>query len=51
MLTSVKTTPTLTVLNPVGYPPKVSRKQPAPRVSSLDGKTVYLVDSRFDDSV
>ncbi len=29
----------------------MSRKQPAPRVSSLDGKTIYLVDSRFDDSV
>jgi hypothetical protein len=54
MLTTVKNlqaAPTLTVLNPVGYPPKVTRKQPAPRPSSLDGKTIYLIDSRFDDSV
>jgi hypothetical protein len=41
----------LTVLNPVGYAPKVSKKQPAKRLDSLDGKTVYLVDSRFDDSI
>jgi hypothetical protein len=41
---------TLNVLNPVGYPPKISAKQLAPRLESLDGKTIYLVDSRFDDS-
>jgi hypothetical protein len=41
----------IVVHNPVGYPPKVTRKQPAQRLGSLDGKTVYLVDSRFDDSV
>jgi hypothetical protein len=41
---------TLTVLNPVGFPPKVSRQTPAPRLDGLDGKTVYLVDCRFDDS-
>ena len=41
---------TLTVLNPMGYPPKVSGKPLAPRLDSLDGKTVYLVDCRFDDS-
>src|SRR5688572_17751816 len=41
---------TLTVLNPVGYAPKVTRKALAPRLSTLDGKTVYLVDCRFDDS-
>ena len=40
----------LTVLNPVGYAPKVTRKALAPRLSTLDGKTVYLVDCRFDDS-
>mgnify|MGYP000181522000 CR=1 FL=1 len=51
MLTPVKTAPLLTVHNPVGYPPKISHKQPAPRLSSLDGKTIYLVDSRFDDSI
>jgi hypothetical protein len=41
----------LTVLNPVGYPPKVTPKQMAPRLESLDGKKVYLVDARFDDSI
>ena len=40
----------LTVHNPVGYPPKVSGKALAPRLDSLVGKTVYLVDCRFDDS-
>ncbi len=40
----------ITVLNPTGYPPKVVEKPMAPRLSSLDGKTVYLVDARFDDS-
>ncbi|EUB99060.1 hypothetical protein PMI07_005341 [Rhizobium sp. CF080] len=43
--------PLVTVHNPMGYPPKVSRKQPADRPTSLDGKVIYLVDSRFDDSV
>jgi hypothetical protein len=41
----------LTVHNPVGYPPKIKRKQPAPRLDTLDGKTVYLIDTRFDDGV
>jgi hypothetical protein len=40
----------LVVLNPMGYPPKVQAKQMAPRVETLDGKTVALVDCRFDDS-
>src|SRR5262252_6649671 len=41
----------ITVFNPVGYPPKVTKKQAAPRLDSLDGKTIYLVDCRFDDSI
>jgi hypothetical protein len=40
----------VTVLNPVGFPPKVSRQTPAARLDGLEGKTVYLVDCRFDDS-
>jgi hypothetical protein len=40
----------ITVLNPMGYPPRVAGKPLAPRLESLDGKTVYLVDCRFDDS-
>ena len=41
---------TLTVLNPVGFPPVVTQKALAPRLDTLSGKTVYLVDCRFDDS-
>src|SRR5205809_6921198 len=40
----------LTVLNPIGFAPTVTRKELAPRLDTLDGKTVYLVDCRFDDS-
>ena len=40
----------ITVLNPVGFPPKVVRKPLAPRLATLEGKTIYLVDCRFDDS-
>jgi hypothetical protein len=41
---------TITVLNPMGFPPKITRKELAPRLETLGGKTVYLVDCRFDDS-
>jgi hypothetical protein len=41
---------TLTVLNPVGFAPKITRKELAPRLDTLHGKIVYLVDCRFDDS-
>jgi hypothetical protein len=41
----------ITVLDPTGYPPKINRRTTAPRLESLDGKTIYLVDARFDDSV
>lgn len=40
----------ITVLNPMGYPPKVTHQSLAPRLDQLDDKTVYLVDCRFDDS-
>jgi hypothetical protein len=40
----------LTVLDPTGYPPKVVGKRLASRPQSLDGKTLYLVDCRFDNS-
>ncbi len=36
--------------NPQGYPPTITGKALAPRLERLDGKTVYLVDARFDDS-
>jgi len=41
---------TFAVLNPMGFAPKVTPKALAPRLPSLEGKTVYLVDCRFDDS-
>ena len=41
---------TLRVLDPTGYPPKISAKPLAPRLDTLNGRTVYLVDCRFDDS-
>lgn len=37
------------VLNPTGYPPAVAPLGMAPRPQNLTGKTVYLVDCRFDD--
>lgn len=38
------------VHDPRGYPPKVVGKRLAPRLSELEGKTVYLVDCLFDNS-
>ncbi|MGD8339581.1 MAG: hypothetical protein PVH89_02295 [Gammaproteobacteria bacterium] len=38
------------VHDPRGYPPKVSGKRLAPRLQSLDGKVVFLVDCLFDNS-
>ena len=38
------------VHDPRGYPPKVVGKRLATRLSTLDGKTVYLVDCLFDNS-
>jgi hypothetical protein len=40
----------VSVLNPVGFPPVVTQKALAPRLDGLSGKTLYLVDCRFDDS-
>jgi hypothetical protein len=40
----------ISVHDPRGYPPKVVGKQLAPRLDSLDGKSVYLVDCLFDNS-
>jgi hypothetical protein len=37
------------VMNPMGYPPKIAQLGMAPRLDTLEGKTVYLVDTRFDD--
>jgi len=40
----------LKVHDPRGYPPKVTGKRLAPRLESVDGKVVYLVDCLFDNS-
>ncbi len=37
-------------MNPRGYPPRVTQLGLAPRPAGLEGRTVYLVDCRFDDS-
>ena len=40
----------LIVHDPRGYPPKIVGKRLAPRLSTLEGKTIYLVDCLFDNS-
>jgi hypothetical protein len=40
----------ITVHDPRGYPPKIVGKRLAPRLPTLDGKTIYLVDCLFDNS-
>ena len=40
----------LSVHDPRGYAPKVSGKRLAPRLSSLEGKVLHLVDCLFDNS-
>jgi hypothetical protein len=37
----------VTVLNPLGQPPAIERVPMAPRMSDLDGKTIYIVDIGF----
>ena len=39
--------PKLTALNPRGIPPPITLIPMAPRLASLDGKTVYLVSDGF----
>ena len=40
----------IVVHDPRGYPPKVTGKQLAPRLQTLDDKVVFLVDCLFDNS-
>ena len=37
----------ITVLNPLGTPPPITLKTMAPRLDTLDGKTIYIVDDGF----
>lgn len=40
----------ITVLNPLGSPPPIEKKQMAPRLHTLDGKTIYLINTGFPNS-
>ena len=42
--------PSMTVLNPLGFPPKVKGQGLAPGLETLDGKRVFLVDVGFENS-
>jgi hypothetical protein len=42
--------PRATVLNPMGQPPPIARVPMAPRLNTLDGKTIYIVDINFIDT-
>jgi hypothetical protein len=42
--------PIITVLNPLGTPPPVKLKAMAPRLNTIDGKTIYLVDDGYPGS-
>ena len=39
--------PKIEALNPRGFPPPIQLVPMAPRLSSLDGKTIYLIDDTF----
>ena len=40
----------VTVLNPMGTPPPIQMRAMAPRLDTLDGKTIYLVNTGFPNS-
>ena len=42
-----KTAEKITVLNPLGTPPPIKLKNMAPRLGTLEGKTIYLVDDGY----
>jgi len=41
----------VTVYNPMGTPPPIVMKAMAPRLDTLDGKTIYLVSTGFPNSL
>lgn len=47
---SAASQPEITVLNPLGTPPPIEAKQMAPRLDTLDGKTIYLINTGFPNS-
>jgi hypothetical protein len=42
--------PIITVLNPLGTPPPLELKAMAPRLNTMDGKTIYIVDDGYPGS-
>jgi hypothetical protein len=42
--------PMITVLNPLGTPPPLDLKAMAPRLNTMDGKTIYVVDDGYPGS-
>ena len=40
----------VTVFNPLGQPPAIARVPMAPRLKTLHGKTIYIVDIGFTDT-
>lgn len=41
---------TVTALNPLGTPPPLRRQPMAPRLDTLTGKSIYIVDAKFPAS-
>ena len=39
--------PKITVLNPMGTPPPITLSPQAPRLDTLDGKTLYLINTGY----
>lgn len=39
--------PKITVLNPMGTPPPITLKPQAPRLNTLDGRTIYFVNTGY----
>lgn len=42
--------PVITVLNPLGTPPPIKLKAMAPRLDTLKGKTIYIVNDGYPSS-
>ena len=40
----------VTVYNPMGTPPPIQMRAMAPRLDTIDGKTIYLVNTGFPNS-
>jgi hypothetical protein len=38
------------VMNPLGQPPRIKLEAMAPRLDTLNGKTIYVVDVKFPNS-